>query len=284
MLENMPYVGKTIPGILAACAAMLLSVPSYAADPVEDSTQQVVVNGARGDPEKISYAKILDAMDYFDKNHSEAPAAILKFRLVPTHRFDTSTLTVKIKTDDETVSVKLDADLTFTMPRLERLRNKDAYLVVNKKSDNFLWRSYVQTPGIAPDQRRLGDMRVECRINFKSGLEHFMGPGGPIVGPIYAAKMDDPCYAPTVDFPAFFTFHPVFNVTLSDGDRKLVLETKYLWRSGHQDELVALAFVTNFSRAFSYSPPMRDASWSNNAILNFDFMDDAPADTASTNR
>ena len=125
---------------------------------------------------------------------------------------------------------------------------------------------------------------MECRINFKSGLERFMGPGGPIVGPLYATKMDDPCYAPTIDYPTFFTFRPVFNVTISDGSKQLTLKTKYLWRSGSQDVVVALPFVTNFIRTYSYAPPVRDGSWSNDSMLSFEFMDDASHDNAAINR
>ena len=284
MQGKIRYIGKHLACALLLCAATFSRASAQTADSAEDSAQQVVVAGARKDPEKMSYAKFLEALDYFEKNHTEAPSAVLKFRLVPTHQFDVSSLTVKIKAGNEVIPLTLDPDLTFAIPRIERLRDKDAYVVVNKNSDNFVWRTYVQTPGLPPDQRRLGDLRVECRINFKSGLERFMGPGGPIVGPLYATKMDDPCYAPTIDYPTFFTFRPVFNVTISDGSKQLTLKTKYLWRSGSQDVVVALPFVTNFIRTYSYAPPVRDGSWSNDSMLSFEFMDDASHDNAAINR
>jgi hypothetical protein len=250
---------------------MLCQSNAFAQDQPDKDTQAVVVSGARTDPEKISYDKLLDAMAIFDKDHARAPDATLQFRLIPRHKFDTSGLHLSIKTDDEKIPVDLTPALLFALPVIDRLKGKDAYLVVNKNSDNFRWRAFVHSPNVAANAIRFGDLRVGCRIDFKAGLSHYFGPAGAVIANTYA----DPCMdAPSINQPSFYTFRPVFGVTIIDGDRKQELETKYMWRSGQQDELT-LPFFTDYERMFLYAPPIRDLTWSDATLIVFNYMDDS---------
>ncbi len=241
--------------------------------------EKVTVTGERPDPEKISYSKMLDAMDLFDKDHSRAPDAVLLFRIIPTHKFDTSGLRLTIKSDNERIPVPLNPDLTFSVPRIDRLRDKDAYLVVNKNSDNFVWHAYVHLPGMNANQVRLGDLRIQCRIDLKAGLFTYIGL---TALPVSSMFYDDPCIsAHTVNWVSFYAFHPVFNVTMSDGTKKKEFESKYLWMSGPQDEVRTL-ITTNYQRSFLYEPPTKDLSWPDSSLITIEYMNENIVDSDQT--
>lgn len=260
---------KALPFFALLCCAMVQAQTAPHEPPAVD---QVVVTSHRPDPEKISYDKVLEAMALFDKDHARAPGSVLEFRLIPRHKFDMSALHLTIRSGDEKIPVPLNAELVFNVPVIDRLRDHDAYLVLNKNSDNFRWRAYVHLPDQGQDSIRLGDLRESCRITYKAGLASAYGPGAAL-----SSLYDDACLsAPSVNSANYYTFRPLFGVTMTDATRREEMETKNLWRSGQQDEL-ALIFVTNYERMFSYEPPTRDKTWSDATVLTFTYMDDSDA-------
>ncbi len=75
-----------------------------------------------------------------------------------------------------------------------------------------------------------------------------------------------------------FAERPLFSVTLRDGSRTDVLKFNQLYAGGNPLSEEYLAFSD--SRALldkTYFAPIADKSWSDNTLIEFSYMDDAPA-------
>lgn len=72
--------------------------------------------------------------------------------------------------DNTNISIPVAADGSFTLPRDPKAADDDAQIVLNQNKGllgkYFGWFPIVRTPGIADDKRRLGDMRLECEVQW----------------------------------------------------------------------------------------------------------------------
>ncbi|HEY0062230.1 MAG TPA: hypothetical protein VGC21_08915 [Telluria sp.] len=227
------------------------------------------------DPVDKSYRKMLLGMDRFDREHALAPAASLRFRLFP--RLPGTRLDgVALRVAGETLSlpIPLAPDFSFVLPRNAQAEREDAAVLANRKSDTMTWRAWVQTPGLAPGTRRLGDLRLECRVGIESGL---ISNSAPLFGWLAALLTDatSVCNQPDGNY-LFFAERAVFGVTLRDGARSEALPLSMLYAGGTQtrDSLPFCDCQVLLER--SYYAPLWDRSWPDDTILEFDYMEDAP--------
>src|SRR4051812_37294492 len=122
----------------AACAQTAAPIPS------------VTVQSTR-DPVDKSYRKMIQGMDRFERDHALAPAASLRFRLLP--RLPNTTLdgvTLRVAGDTMSLKVPLAADHSFVLERNAQALREDAAVLANRKTSSMTWRAWVQTPGLAP--------------------------------------------------------------------------------------------------------------------------------------
>ena len=227
------------------------------------------------DPVDKSYPKMIKGMERFEREHALAPTATLRFRVLP--RLPNSKLdgvTLRVLGDNVSVPLQVAPDYSFVLPRNEQALRENAAVIANRRSDSMTWRAWVQTPGLAPGTRRLGDLRLECRVGMDAGL---ISNSSPMFGWLSnaLANTDQVCSNADGNY-LFFADRPVFGVTLRHGGRTEVLPFKMMYAGGDQtrDTLPFCDCQVLLDR--SYYAPLWDRSWPDDTILEFDYMDGQP--------
>jgi hypothetical protein len=257
----------TLPAILLAPALPCAAQDSAPAPSV------ITVHDTR-DPVDKSYRKMIAGMDRFNKEHALAPQGQLRFRLLPRSKsVDMQGLTMKIVGDTFTLPVPLAPDNSFILPRDARALREDAALVANRKTDTLTWRVQVETPGLPPGTRRLGDLRLECLAGMDSGL---ISNDPALLGWITGLLRDTDrvCGQPDGDY-LFFADRPIFGVTLHDGERTLALPVSMLYAGGRLSASNLRYCDCQVLLERSYYVPLWDRRWPDDTLVEFDTMDEA---------
>ncbi len=174
--------------------------------PVTTVLPPVHVDALR-DPVEKSYRKILKGMDLFEQKRSLAPTATLRFKLLPRSR-DTNMqgITMNIAGDTVTIPVLVASDNTFALERSQRALDEDAVVMPNRKARSMTWRTDIRTPGLPPNTRRLGDLRLECLVGLEADLiSNFRSIFGGIIS--FRVKMRGYCDERDVHY-LFFAERP----------------------------------------------------------------------------
>jgi hypothetical protein len=244
-----------------------------AAATAEDEAS-ITVSGLR-DPVDKSYRKIMKGRALFDKLHALAPAAALRYRLWPRKR-DTDLRSVALAVVGDTFErpVVVAADRTFALERDARALAEDASVRPNRKAGSMTWRADVRTPGLPADTRRLGDLRLECRVGMEAGLvshypsllERFMDI---VLGAAAFCDEREPPYL-------FFADRPLFAVTLVSGERRQTLSIGALYAGLAHDRapLGELGFCdceALLDRA--YFAPLGDRRWPDDTRVQLEYLD-----------
>ncbi len=154
-------------GRCAAIAVLLLPLLWQQALADDEAGQLVVINGTRS-PELQPYRYMLSGLDAFDDNHELAPNATeVRFRLhqkskAPADGFDI--LTVRLLGNETEIPVPLAEDHSFLLPRNRAAEEDNADVVLNQKKGDYGWMPDVRSAGVPVGMRRLGDIRLECRV------------------------------------------------------------------------------------------------------------------------
>ncbi len=269
-------MGRLRPALAAASATLLLAnfCSAQQADPPAPS---VTVSTLRSPVDK-SYRKMVRGMDLFDKLHALAPAASLRFKLLPRLQgTQMDGITLKIVGDTLTIPVALAPDNTFALGRNAIALDEDAAVIPNRKVDSMTWRTDIRTPGLPPGTRRLGDLRLECKVGMEAGL---VSQGLPVIGQIanVISALLPSCDSANENY-FFFTDRPLFNVTLVHGQRRVSLPLDRLY-AGFSEDPVDKGNMKYFDVEVlldrSYFAPLGDPSWPDDTLLEFEYMDDGP--------
>jgi hypothetical protein len=237
----------------------------------------VTVSGLR-DPVDKSYRRMMKGMALFEAQHAMAPAATLRYRLLPRKAgTDMRGIALSVVADTFELPVPLAADNTFTLGRNAKALAEDASVRPNRKAGSMTWRADVRTPGLPDSVRRLGDLRLECRVGMEAGLvsqypslfdrlmDRLLGADG-------FCGEKEPRYL-------FFAERPLYAVTLVHGERREVLPVGKLY-SGLAKDRAPLAELSYcdcealLDRA--YFVPLGDRSWPDDTLVELESMD-APA-------
>jgi hypothetical protein len=254
------------------CALALLAASGAAA-----AQDDAIVVTALRDPVQKSYRKMINGEALFEARRRElAPGATLRFKLIP-RRPDTTLDDIQLKVESESVvlPVKLAADRTFVLQLNRTALREDAKVLPNRKAGTMTWRADVRTPGLPPDVRRLGDLRLECEVGMESGLisnypSGFFG----WLEELFGTKGPEFCSRPAPRY-LFFTERPIWNVTLVDGARRESIPLERLYAGATQDPKWKEDRFCDCQAIFerTYFAPLGDASWSNDTLLEFESMD-----------
>jgi hypothetical protein len=152
---------------LIACAlgSLLLGGPA-AAVPGVDEPSTVHVKALRN-PAVRKYKTILVGLDTFEKHHALAPKVPeLRFRIEGRRGAGLPEQpSVRIEGErDFLLPLALDAANRFTVPRSEAALDARGELVLNQKQSQYQILPEVRTPGLPGNVRRLGDLRLECKV------------------------------------------------------------------------------------------------------------------------
>ena len=258
---------------LAACGAPALAQTPAAPPPPAGPIQSVTVSTTR-DPVDKSYRKMIKGMDRFEREHALAPAATLRFRLLP--RLSTAKMTgitLRIAGDNVTIPVPVADDNSFVLPRNEQALREDAAVLANRKTNSMTWRVSVHTPGLPDGVRRLGDLRLECKVGMDAGL---ISNSAPIFGWLsnLLTDTDKVCSSADGNY-LFFAERPIYGVTLRAGARSEALPFKMLYAAGDQTAETLPFCDCQVLLDHSYYAPIWDKEWPDDTLVEFDFIDSA---------
>ena len=218
---------RTLPAI--AIAVLFASgLPAAAQDSKPDSPEEIKINAMR-DPEVRKYAAIVAGLDAFDKHHAMAPKVpVLRFRVEGRDSADKPVLPAARLGGDDGFSLALavDADGMFTVPRSRAALDANSELVLNQKRARFRVTPVVRSPGMPDHVRRLGDLRLECRVQVAIIKEEI--PLWVVLAANTILRTRDWCGF-TFEGKSGFTFkhpHTLRGAVLVDGNRSALLETE----------------------------------------------------------
>jgi hypothetical protein len=257
----------------ALCALAIVSGQALAQ--ASPPVQSVTVAATR-DPVDKSYRKMIKGMDRFEREHALAPAATLRFRLLP--RLSTARMTgitLRVAGDTVTLPVPVADDNSFVLPRSDQALREDAAVLANRKTNSMTWRVSVRTPGLPDGVRRLGDLRLECKVGMDAGL---ISNSAPIFGWLsnMLADTDKVCSSPDGNY-LFFAERPIYGVTLRAGDRSLALPFGMLYAAGDQTAETLPFCDCQVLLDRSYYAPIWDAAWPDDTLVEFDYIDSGSA-------
>ena len=260
--------GLAMSGLLMATAA---SLPAHAAG------QNTVTVKSTRDPVDKSYRKMIRGMERFERERAFAPNASLRFQLLPRlPNVDMRGITLRVAGDTVSVPVPVDENNFFVLPRNPQALQEDAAVLASRKTASMTWRARIETPGVPAGMRRLGDLRLECRVGKEAGL---VSNSSPLFGWISDA-LDSPegvCTSTDGNY-LFFAERPIFAVTLRAGERVETLPFSMLYAGGEQtpDMLPFCDCQVLLDR--TYYVPLWDASWPDDTLVEFTYMVDAMID------
>jgi hypothetical protein len=233
---------------------------------------------ANRDPVEKSYRKMIRGMDLFEREKSMAPNASLRFKLLPRRR-ETDMNAIDMEVIGTTIDfpVTIAPDHTFTMPRNQKAYDENAQVIPNRKAQSMTWRTEIRTPGLPPGTRRLGDLRLECRVGMESGL---VSRGTSIISTITGALFDTPAYCDQkAPLYLFFAERPLFSVTLVAGERREILPVAMLYAAASDDPKLDRDLPDCDCEVLvdrTYFLPLDDRSWPNDTLVEFDYMEGGP--------
>jgi len=279
-LELLPGSGSLLAGLLGCALACTGAAAQQNKDVTVLSTVTVTAKANR-DPVEKSYRKIIRGMDLFEAQHGLAPAASLRFKLLARRR-DTDMQQIEINVIGSSVDlpVTLAPDNTFTLERNPQAFAEDAQVVPDRKARSMTWRTDIRTPGLPPHTRRLGDLRLECRVGMEAGLiSESVSLVGRIAGALVSTFVNTPAYCDKVNPQyLFFAERPLFGVTLVDGVRReaLPIDRLYGGASEERDDEDRSGCDCELLVDRTYFMPLGDRSWPDDTLVEFETMDDSP--------
>ncbi|WP_424646008.1 hypothetical protein [Chromobacterium vaccinii] len=248
-----------------------------------------------------AYSVLRDGEKAFQDHHALAPNAVFRYRLfLQDARVKAADLGLSAVAGGWRQGIELDRRQAFALPTLPRERAA-AEVIAAPAVQSLNWRPEVLTPGGAAGSRRLGDLRLECLVDAQSHLNNLDGEkldcapksaeqvtciddmktcaryAPAAVGQVIwngiknlaQLKVDADPYSEKSFSYLFIADRPVFSITLQQGNRRQVLPTSWLYGSplGRSP-----FFAWPYPKEYFYSLPLGDASWSNDALVVFEYM------------
>jgi len=259
--------------VISACSA---AYAQRSAGGAKDAGVQTITVTAAGDPVDKSYRRMVLGMDLFERNRALAPDAPLRFKLLPRRKeTDMSSIRVEIVGETVEIPVQVASDNTFTLERIQKALDEDASVRPNRKAQTMTWRTEIRTPGLPPDTRRLGDLRLECAVGMEADLVSNWRSALQRIADLFGATRN---YCSRIK-PRYFFFaeRPLFSVTLSSGARRETLSADMLYASAldrpmSKEDFAFCDCEVLLDRA--YFLPLGDRSWPDDARVEFEYMDD----------
>lgn len=252
-------VQKTVGGALAA--ALLLApfaLPSALAaePPAEPAVEKnaVVVNGIRN-PELKTYRVMAAGLDAFDDYHALAPnAPEVRFKLRPRSdkpSMDMENLAMRIAGDSISIPLPIAADHTFSLPRNEQAARENADLLLNKPKGGYRWQPDVHSTGVPEGMRRLGDLRLECKVLVATAKEEIGFWFTSMINTLLLTT--DWCSHEKIQLSTAAA-RRIASATLAHGEQRVVLKLN--------------------SEGTSYVPPLGNKAYPDDALIDIQYADE----------
>ncbi|MFN3792696.1 hypothetical protein [Massilia sp.] len=254
---------------LALAASLLCGGLASAQDKPVRELEPVHVNAMRN-PEVRKYEVILAGLDAFERHRQLAPAAERLYFRLRTQSKDESAqpLAVRLVGDGGfNMPLAIDAERRFVVPRVAAAEEAKSELELNRKRRVYRTDPDIRTPGLPAHQRRLGDLRLECKVTVamaKAEIPTFwvMTINTILLRTDWCNFFGDPedfrweGVSKEAHFP-FRSERPLLGAVLVDGNRSAKLEVK----------------------GTTFQVPIGNDSWSDDAVVELSY---APAPETPT--
>ena len=270
-----------MPGFANVVVTVALSLACTAVHAQEKAPTETVLPSvtatATRDPVEKSYRKIIKGMDLFEeRKRILAPNATLRFKLLPRQPgTDMNGITVEIVGDTVALPIFVARDRTFTLERNQKALDENAAVMPNRKASSMTWRTEIRTPGLPPNTRRLGDLRLECLVGNEAGL---VSNSLAIFGQIASMFVGANEYCGRVDSQyLYFSERPLFGVTLVAGSRREALSIDKLYAGASYDTNLKADLPYCDCQVLidrTYFLPLGDRSWPDDTLVEYEYMDD----------
>jgi hypothetical protein len=247
-----------------ALRALVLSLPllssaGHAAAGQPAEPQSVEIKGTRN-PELKTYRVMLAGLDAFEEYRAFAPnAPEVRFRLRARadRKVNLDGLAIKLSGDTVSIPLPLDGNNSFSLPRNQQAEDEAAEIVANKPKGNIRWQPDIHTPGVPDGMRRLGDLRLECRVLIATGKKE-------------------------IGFMLTAFVNSLLLTTDWCGHEKVNISTPVPKKIGsatllHGDQRIALKIS---DRGMGYIPPLSDKTYPDDTLIEIGVADEVEAATA----
>ncbi len=238
------------------CALLACTLPPAHADEPVPSVQ---VKGI-ADPEMRSYRSVAAGLDAFDAHRALAPHALLRFRMrhaegAPANAGDG--LRLRLASDDGSFQedVPIDAAGFLTVDRNQAAYDADATFILNQKNGSYTGHPDVRTAGLPDHVRRLGDLRLECRVTIAIVKDQMPFMAKAAINTLMLTS--DWCAKKDFNYGTLAAQRGA-RAVLRDGERSRTLET----------------------HGWNVMVPIGDTGWPDDALVQFD--EDASGNTTRT--
>jgi hypothetical protein len=274
----MPVHPRFLAKWLSLLAIFSVCVDTAAQDKAAATLPQVTIAAkANRDPVEKSYRKMIRGMDLFEKQRAAmAPHASLRFKLLPRKReTEMDRIEMEVIGTTEAFGVAVAPDHTFTLERNAKAFDENAQVIPNRKAQTMTWRTEIRTPGLPPNTRRLGDLRLECQVGMEAGL---VSNTTNVIGRLARVILDTPAYCDRkAPLYLFFADRPLFSVTMAHGPRREILSIDKLYAAASDDpnlnnDLPYCDCEVLVDR--TYVLPLGDRSWPDDTLVEFEYMDE----------
>lgn len=209
---------------------------------VRQEMQQIIDVQSARDPDLRPYRTMLRGLDAYADHLQLAPGAPLRFMLIPASPGAAlADVTLHLSADNLSIPIPLAPDGTFSLSRDKTAYDANADLVSNKKRDSLRWQPDIHTPGLPPNVRRLGDLRLECEVRWAVEQEQLS-----FIMRNFFRMAGGPCHSALIHVP-FPSRQPLASVEARSGERSMAVRLKEDMRR--------------------YVPPLHDRSWDDNTLL-----------------
>ena len=147
----------------------------------------------------------------------------MRFRLRPRNsklESDPAELKLRISLDDGSIALPLAADRSFTLPRNAQAKKENGDLVLNQPKGTYTWQPDIFSAGVPANMRRLGDLRLECRVQVAVIKEEIPFWARLLVNSILFTS--DWCSVDQINLTTS-SFRPITAATLVQGDQRIDL-------------------------------------------------------------
>ena len=205
------------------------------------------------------YKAILAGLDAFERHRAMAPAVGRLRFVVEARRTDADSRApllpaVRLVGDGFALPLALDAGGRFVVPRSQAAEDSDSELELDQKRSLYRIAPDVRTAGLPANQRRLGDLRLECKVRvaiMKAEMPFYQAVllNGVLLGSDWCGFFD-------AKRNAGFSYRadrPISAALLREGGRALPLKVRHGW----------------------YEVPIATPAWSDEAMVELTFADAA---------
>jgi len=219
---------------------------------------------------------LLKAEQIFQAERALAPEGVLRFKVFGRKEAEASRLVdLVLLAPQGALPIALEADGRFALDEAWRALEPGTELHSRLRDGKVTWRADVRTLGSTAQLRRLGDLRLQCRASFFSGVARTAGPGGLFIHLL--KPLVNGCDSGRFAWSSFADA-PVFGIRLRHGQRVQQISQTALGGMGNLEGLSLPLYDWSYSlRHQLYRLPLGDSAWPDDTRVEFESIDDPAA-------